>query len=398
VTGLARCVGDVGHFLQTYWGRAPLHRPTAGGAGFADLLSLDDVDTLVTSSFLRVPALRLVRDGTPLDPGTYTRSSRLGGRQLTDVVDAGKAYERFREGSTIVLQGLHRFWPALTGFARDLELELTQPVQVNAYVTPPTARGLAVHYDTHDVFVLQVAGSKRWSVYDPVLANPLPSQPWSSARGDPGEPTLTVCLQEGEVLYVPRGFPHSARAQEGVSAHLTVGVLGPTWVDVLRAAVDGIDDEVELRASLPPGFADDPEALAPAVAERLARLRDWLATVDPGEVAATMARRFWSGRTPILTGQLGLLLRLDEVDDGSSVRRRRGAVCRMHADGDRLHLLLGDRQLHLPAGLEPAVERLLAGDGAGVQVGTLADLVDGPSRLVLVRRLVREGLLELVDG
>ena len=72
--------------------------------------------------------------------------------------------------------------------------------------------------------------------------------------------------------------------------------------------------------------------------------------------------------------------------------RRPGATCRLRVAGDRLELLLGDRTLTMPAALEPALRQVLAADRF-----TPADLgghLDGPSRLVLARRLVREGLLQ----
>lgn len=395
MTSLARCVGDVDRFLADHWGRAPLHRPGIDADGFGDLLSLDDVDHLVSSTFLRLPALRLVRDGAPLDTGSYTKSARMGGRPVGDVVDPGRVFEHFRTGATIVLQGLHRFWAPLTRFSRQLELELTHPVQVNAYITPPSARGLAVHYDTHDVFVLQIAGSKAWSVYEPVLEDPLASQPWSASRGQPGEPGMTTHLSPGDVLYMPRGFLHSAQAQEGVSAHLTIGVVVSTWAAVVRAVIAGIDEELDFRRALPPGYAHDPEALAPAMASHLEALRDWLEKVDVDVVAERTARRFWSGRSPNLAGQLRQLSLIEHLGDSSRVRRRHGAICRPEVVGGRLHLLLGDRELQMPAELEPAVVRLLEDDD--LLVGDLAGHLDEPSRLVLVRRLVREGVLEMVD-
>jgi hypothetical protein len=401
LSDLARVVGEAAPFLRHHWTRAPFHLPAADGARFADLFSLDDVDHLIASTFLRVPALRLVRDGTPLDPSEYTRTSRLGSRPITDAVHPGRVYERFRTGATIVLQGLQRYWPPLTRLARQLELELTHPVQVNAYVTPPTARGLAVHYDTHDVFVLQFAGSKGWTVHQPVFEDPLPSQPWSPARGTPGDPTLEVTLEAGDSLYVPRGFPHSARAQAGVSGHLTIGVVTTNWADVLRAAVDGIDDEVGFRKSLPPGWAADDSAaradLTAAVSDHLDRMRNWLEKVDAGEVAATVARRFWAGRTPLLAGQLGQLSRLEDMDDDSVLRRRPGAVCVVEVGEGRLELVLGDRVVQLPVELEEVVRFLVGAGPDGVRLADLAGYLDGPSRLVLGRRLVREGLLEIAD-
>ena len=402
MTALARAVGDVGPFVRDHWAKAPLHRPGADGADFTDLFSLADVDHLVASTFLRVPALRLVRDGVPLDPSEYTRSSRLGSRSLTDVVHPGRVYERFRTGATIVLQGLQRYWPPLSRLARQLEIELTHPVQVNAYVTPASARGLAVHYDTHDVFVLQFAGSKGWAVHEPVFEDPLVSQPWSARRGTPGPPVLEVTLRAGDALYVPRGFPHSARAQDGISGHLTIGVVTTNWADVLRTAVDGIDDELGFRHALPPGWATDDAAargdLTTAVSEHLDRLRDWLEKVDAEVVADAVARRFWSGRTPPLDGQLGQLALLDGIDDSTVLRRRPGAACLVDVTESRLELVLGDRVVRLPVELE-AVVRVLVGSGPdGVRVGDLGDHLDGPSRLVLSRRLVREGLLEVVGG
>ena len=82
----------------------------------------------------------------------------------------------FEEGATIVLQALHHTWEPLARFCRSLEQLLEHPAQANAYFTPRDSQGLAVHHDTHDVFVLQVAGENRWLVYEPALSLPLKSQ------------------------------------------------------------------------------------------------------------------------------------------------------------------------------------------------------------------------------
>jgi lysine-specific demethylase/histidyl-hydroxylase NO66 len=399
MTGLARCVGDVERFLAHHWTRAPLHRHAADTGGFDDLLSLDDVDTILATTAPRQPSFRLVRDGVPLDSRRYTRTIRLGGKSVSGVADPGKVFEEFRQGATIVLQGLQRTWLPLSTFCRELELELTHPVQVNAYITPPGAQGLAVHYDTHDVFVLQVEGHKEWSLFEPVRDDPLVSQPWSSDMvGDgPGHPHLELDLRAGDVLYVPRGWLHSARAQQDVSAHLTVGVLAQTWYDAVQHTLKGLVDEVWSRQALPAGYAGEgaEAALAAELDERLASVRHWLEKVDTAAVARQLTSRFWSNRPPVLAGQLRQVLALDRLDDASVVRRRPTTVCHLVPEDGLLTVLLGDRQLRMPAALEPPVRRLA---GAGrMRVGDLADQLDTDSRLVLVRRLVREGLLEVVD-
>jgi hypothetical protein len=337
-----------------------------------------------------------VRDGKPLDVSRYTRTAKVGGQPVSGVGDPGRIFDEFRAGATIVLQGLQRSWPSLTRFCRDLELELSHSVQANAYVTPAGARGLAVHYDTHDVFVLQLAGTKAWSIHAPVLADPLPTQPWKGTAADAGPVLLSVELHAGDCLYVPRGFLHSATAQEALSAHLTIGVVTTTWHDVLADLVAGTADEPELRRALPPGYADDPVALAAGVDEAVGRLRKWLDGVDAEAVAAATTRRFLAGRPPILAGQLHQLELVERLGDGSVLRRRPGSVCHLVVEGDRLTVVLGaGRELEMPLALEPAMARIR--DASPFRLGDLGDLLDGPSRVVLGRRLVVEGLLQIVD-
>ncbi|HZD74110.1 MAG TPA: cupin domain-containing protein [Actinomycetota bacterium] len=386
---LRRCVGDPEPFLRDQWAQAPLYRPRSAPDGFADLFAIGDVDHLVATAALRIPAFRMVKDGGELPPRSYTKSGRVGSKPLADLVDPGKVYRRFDEGATIVLQSLHRYWLPLTRFCRDLERSLTHPVQVNAYVTPPSSRGLGLHADGHDVFVLQVHGRKRWEVYRPGPGNDPKA---------PGERLLDVVLEPGDCLYVPVGFPHAVWTERSASAHLTVGVLAYTWHELLgQAVLQVLDDDPAFSQPLPPGFADEPEALAGAVAERLGELQRRLGKLDHAEVGVTMARRFWSSRPPILDGQLQQLLALEEVSDATVVWRRAGSVCDLQRDGaGRPVLELGDRRVTFPAWLSPALHALLALLERGrFTVADLAAQLDRESRLVLVRRLIREGLLEL---
>ena len=391
---IERCAGDPAAFVRDHWAKAPLLRRGAGPGGFDDLLSLDDVDRVLATTAPRVPAFRMVKDGRPLPPSAYTKSGRVGSRPLDDLADPGKVFDQFAGGATIVLQSLHRSWAPLTAFCRSLELFFTHPVQVNAYLTPPSSRGLGVHHDTHDVFVLQVHGRKLWQVWDAAVPFPLAHQKKLPPGAEsPGEaPLVEAELAPGDCLYVPRGFRHAARTAETASLHLTVGMLTYNWNELLRQVVELATEEAWFREGLPVGFADEPEALTASLAERVAELRRFLDKVDLSRVADRAARRFWANRPPSLDGQLRLLLDLDELDDSTVLRRRPGATARLRVRGDRLELLLGDRTLTMPAGLEPAVRRLVDGDGCAP--ADLAGLLDEPSRLVLARRLVREGLLQ----
>jgi hypothetical protein len=201
-------------------------------------------------------------------------------------------------------------------------------------------------------------------------------------------------LGRGDCLYIPRGFPHAATTQERASAHLTVGILSYTWADLLRDVAGMAETEPEFSEPLPIRFADDPELMHREAEDRLRSFAVWLEKQDAAEVVERMSRRFFTGRRPMLTGQLQQLEALDALGDSTRVRRRPGAMCVLGPAGEELSVLIGDRELTMPGWIQPAVELLTK--GTEVAVGALHPYLDEESRKVLVRRLVREGLLEVV--
>jgi mannose-6-phosphate isomerase-like protein (cupin superfamily) len=328
---------------------------------------------------VRTPQVRLVRDGSVLAEGDYTRGATLAGRSLTGLVDGRKAVEAFREGATVVFQGLHRSFPPLVDLCAELELELGHPCQANAYLTPPGSQGFAVHSDVHDVFVLQTAGTKQWELH------PGPRNPAASVE----EPLL----EPGHVMYVPTGTPHAARAQDTVSLHVTIGVNQLTWRGLVQRALSSLADAVP-DDHLPAGHLDDPQALAHQLGRHLSDIADRLREVDPATAVDDELRRFLASRPPRLEGALVDGLSLDTIDDTTRLRRRPGHPCVVVERGERLEVLLGDRSLDVPAHLRDALEVVRRSETL-----TPADLpLDEQSRLVLARRLVREGLLRIDRG
>ena len=178
--------------------------------------------------------------------------------RVADQVADDRVLDLFADGHTVVFQGLHRTWPPIIDFAGALTTDLGHPVQVNAYVTPASSQGFAAHYDVHDVFVLQVAGEKRWRVHPPVLPAPRPDQPWDRPPGRRRGPRAesrrcsTPCCARRRALPAPR-LPARGRGAGDVSCHLTVGVHPVTRQHVLETLLDIVADEPALRASLPLG-------------------------------------------------------------------------------------------------------------------------------------------------
>jgi cupin superfamily protein len=278
---------------------------------------------------------------------------------------------------------MHRFWSPLAQFCRDLEMELGHPTQVNGYVTPPGSQGFDVHADAHDVFVLQAFGRKHWEVHDPGT---------TVAAAKASEPQLSVELGAGDSLYIPKGAPHAARTQSDVSGHLTVGILTYTWSDLLREVMSLVEDEETFKDRLPLSFHRDEEGFASAVETKLDELSRWIEKLDPNEAASMMVRKFLTSRPSQLMESLQGLLETNEIRDDSVLRRRPRSILHLQIRGDSLRALLGDRELQMPARLLPVMEQVE--ERQEFRVRDLSPWLDPEGRLVLARRLIREGVLE----
>ena len=376
--------GDAQTFHHKVWA-SRVHVHHTDPADLVGLLSLDDVDRLLTSSALRTPALRLAQDGSVIPPARFTRHATMSGTAVTGLVDGRKVLDLFEGGATVVLQGLHRYHPPLTRLVRRLELELGHPCQANAYLTPPGAQGFARHSDSHDVFVFQTHGHKRWEVVEP-------SEP--DGPGVPDGPAREVLLEPGLSMYLPTGTPHSARSQEVTSLHVTLGINRVSVRELLRSLMTAALADERYDAPLPSGWVDDPSVLAAALGEPLGALTGALGDLDPATVAEARADAFLSERSPVLDGGLVDRVALSALSDGTRVERRPTAACVLKPDGERLTVHLGDRSLRMPLRLTAVMEHVR--DTPAFAVADLEPGLDASSRLVVVRRLVREGLLRIV--
>jgi lysine-specific demethylase/histidyl-hydroxylase NO66 len=269
---LSACVADPNAFVEERWLRRPV---LDGGAPqrFSALLDEAEVEELVACRGLRLPAFRMVRNGTLLATGLYTRSVPLGQGEVGDLLDPDGVVRLFEDGATLILRGLERYHPAIGAFCAALAGDLGHPVRANSYVTPANAQGHGIHFDLHDVFVLQCSGRKHWKVYDRHVADPLPGHVEPYVRSeDLGATVVDEVLGPGDTLYIPRGWPHVASTTGDASIHLTLGVHVLTWLDVLAAVLERARGCAQLRAALPLGDEAGFEAGFSAAAETLAAL------------------------------------------------------------------------------------------------------------------------------
>ena len=246
-------------FFRRHWENTPLVVQQRDPRHYESLLTLKDLDLLLGEGGLQHPGLRLVRRGQALPRSLYTADLAWGDGVFHRSIEVERVLAEYRAGATVVFQALHRNHGPLGRLCRDLERRFAFRFQANVYLTPPGERGLGVHFDRHDVFVLQIHGSKDWTVWDAALKLPSRRHHFDAETTDPGEPIHRLTLTAGDLLYLPRGYPHQAEARDEASAHVALGVVTATWVDVFEAALAELREDEDFRASLPVGTLAAPE-------------------------------------------------------------------------------------------------------------------------------------------
>jgi hypothetical protein len=272
-----------------------------GGAAdrYAGLLSIADLDAFLRTDAARHPRVTMADGGrqgsAAIPPDEYLQTEDSS-------IDLPRLLARHDAGGSLVISQFHELHAPLAQLCRGLEKVFLHPVQANIYLTPPDAQGFRVHFDTHDVLVMQVSGAKSWRVWDDIPF-PLPSRatPWANKQSPAGVPHA-LTLNPGDALYLPRGVMHEAAAQSGEapSLHITLGFLEASIADMLRELLEILEAEnPALRASIPSwrlAEAGGTAAIAARLAPALAALSSEAAL---GRLALAAMDRITRDRLPL---------------------------------------------------------------------------------------------------
>lgn len=381
-------------FFAEYWERKPLIIRRNNPAYHRDLLSAKDMDTLLAQSRPRFPQLRMVRSGLPfpydrLESGGWLHPplpSHIADAKMSAVADG------YADGYTIIVE-MEKLWQPVTALTRSMEQYLHHKSTAEVYMTPRGSQGFELHYDHHEVFLLQLEGAKHWEVYSQIVDAPMADQQISKDDVS-GPPLLDDVLYAGDLLYIPRGAPHQGKASECFSLHITFGVFTYRWQNLLVEALKEIaEGDERFRASLPVGFLNANGARGEMKSRmrelffELAEHCDFDSAVE--RIGVSLVRKM----DPLPDGHFEQINLLPQLRPESSLVKREGALCLVSVRNGSASITYPGNYVNGPSWLEPAF-RFIAG-ARSFLVSEIPELEDDQSRLVLARRLVREGLLRI---
>ena len=145
-------------FINSYWQKKPLLIQENDPNRYSNLLNINGIDEILTTNLLNELDIRMMLNNRLVPEyeymvNTYSKS----------YVDASKVMLKYNEGGTIILEHIQKYNHLLADLCRDTSscLDATKEIFANIYLTPPHSQGFQTHFDEQDVFILQIAGSKR---------------------------------------------------------------------------------------------------------------------------------------------------------------------------------------------------------------------------------------------
>ncbi len=379
-------------FLKENWEREPLVVRRDTREQYEKLFTLADLDSVVAFSQPRFTEAGAFPNQAPPSPSCvqgYLADSQFGPRDVYP--DVSQLQQVYAHGKTVVIRAMHRRWPAVATLCRNLEAVFQCPVHANLYLTPPHSQGFDAHIDPHEVFALQIDGTKVWRLYGPAVKLPLVGDRAILQRARLGKPE-EIRLKPGDLLYLPRGYAHEAFTNDDSSLHLTIGINIYRWVDLLRQAVDGMArTDARFRESIPSGSLLDGVA-GIALSDRFRELLGALAEKASLETAvARLGGEFLSGLPMLPQGRFTAQPGVDDIGLNTVLAKSPGAICRCTVNADTAAIQFPGGQISGPARIGPALQFIAGSHRFAVR--ELPDDLGVAGNLVLAKRLIRERLL-----
>jgi hypothetical protein len=374
---------SIGEFFASHFERQHMVLAGRDPSRYTELLSIDWLDAYVDAH--RPPYTQVFA----IDAQRKIASEEFAGRDGR--VDVARLYQLNASGATLVYRDLQEQSLPLARLCRSAEKVYGCPFFINAFLSPPHAQCFPIHHDSNDVFALQISGTKHWELYQPVVELPLADQGCYEAL-TPHSCIEQCILNEGDLLYVPRGFPHLVNSTDLPSLHVSLSSYPYTWTDVMtRAIAEFCRRDPAFRASLPAGFlqgshTSDLQTTFACLARKFAELADCSSAIS------AIGEEFVRSR-PIMLPQHRIQVKVaDKVTSDSEVGCRPDLIYILKEGPTELQLLCHDTEIKLPSKAAAALKYALGTNR--FRIRDMPGELTLEDKLLLIITLMRQGLVQ----
>lgn len=275
--------GDPSDAARLEWGVAPLR--FVPSRELLEAVSAAMVESWLDCSLLRHPFFSVVQNHEPVSLDEVGANRVVAGVAYDGYIDGTAVRARLARGATLLLANVHEWHAPMRTVCGDLAQLTGCKTGAVVFWTGPDSPGLRVHRDDCHVFIVQLAGAKRWRLYDV----PADAAAWAPGflTGVPAHEPTVIDLQAGDAVYVPKGQAHATESVGGSSLHLSITVREPEYRELIQLALQACTANVPKHRALT-GERNERERAAKAYLEQVA---DALGRVNVSKLVASLEKR-----------------------------------------------------------------------------------------------------------
>jgi len=223
---------------------------------FQSLFNWEELNHVLYTHRIDYPRFRMIRDGNVINQDVYLD-------QLTDKrglkysrVNSKKVHAELLKGTAIHILSIQEFSENLTNICNNISQALSSDVEMTIHIGMKNSKGFHQHWDSHDVFVLQLFGKKQWQLFD--FTEEYPFRIGPSQKQDINlKPKWQGDLAPGDVLYIPRGCWHDVVSYDEPCMHISIGMYNPKGMDYISYMTKQLDQFKIFRKDIPIGVVEE---------------------------------------------------------------------------------------------------------------------------------------------
>ena len=380
---------NIENFFSNYWEKKFIHIQRNNPEYFTDTLGIIDLDNFLSQQNLNSNGLRIVKDGKDINAEEWTISNKLITGKIKTTAAIDKVFELYNNGYTIILNSADKTIPRLADACRAFEQVFKIKVQSNIYITPPNAQGFSQHYDSHDIFTLQIKGPKTWRIYDSAEELPTKNLPLKK------EPILIsqIEMNSGDLLYIPRGTIHEAFSSN-VS---TIGAnfsCNPRYGFHLLEELTRIAEaeEVFFRKTIPNGLqsVDDQKRYTADFKKNLTEL----ITDELVERLLNAQYMDFNNKQAInYHGKFTELLHLENITLNTTLRRNKAVTFHLENTANQVLITFSSKKLLIPS----VIDKEIFLQNEPFKISDIKGLISNNGKLEIAKQFIAAGYFNVVS-
>jgi hypothetical protein len=373
-------------FFKNYWEKEVLYLEKKENPATNFPISVNDLDDYFTNTRLKYPWVKLVKSGIEVPLKEY-RNTALS--MLTDTVDNDKLFNSLVDGATILANSIDKSNKTIGIYCRTLEKELSLKVWANLYISGPKSTGIGIHQDAHDIFIIQLAGCKNWHMYPRDTQYTGPRQPNEEDKTE-----KSFLLKEGELVYLPKDYPHMAFSAGSPSVHLAISMQPLIWSDLIKSFAKMADEGADFQHKVPLPL-EGKQAYQSFLNAFQEKWKEFNQTHHPLDFVQELNSGVNHQKNGQKQTRLSDWIAMDDIELDTILQKIEHVAYELKKQGKMIQLRFHNKRLNFPIFVVELLEHLLQEEPYKLRD---IDCQQGDmEKIALAKKLVKEGILTIIE-